>query len=67
MTFEEGKVLEDEHWQAPLWCFEKSTASYNPRPGSKANKHVDLAPFSRASLGVHFDLFHNKIFSSVVL
>ena len=60
MTFEEGKVLEDKHWQAPLWCFEKSTASYNLRPESKANKHVHLAPFSRALLGVHVDLFHNK-------
>lgn len=24
MTFEVGAVLEDEHWQAPVYCFSKS-------------------------------------------
>lgn len=27
MTFEVGAVLEDQHWQAPVYCFDNKTSA----------------------------------------
>lgn len=37
MTFEVGAVLEDEKWQAPVYCFEKEKAQRDLRSEYKAD------------------------------
>jgi uncharacterized protein YbcV (DUF1398 family) len=62
MTFEEGKVLEDQQWQAPSSCFENTTA-FDSR--STLEDQISQSSFSKASFVAHRGLYHNVYQSSI--
>jgi len=61
MTFEEGNVLEDQKWQAPSSCFERTPASLI---ASKVDDQTRQGLFSKESLGDHKELFDNERITS---
>lgn len=67
MTFEEGNVLEDQQWQAPSSCFERTPASPSRSSliASKVDDRTRQGLLSKASLGVNKDLFDNEKIMSV--
>lgn len=53
MTFEVGKVLEDEKWQAPVYCFEKRDAETDLKPDNEVEVgylEAQIAGFLRGSM-----------------
>jgi len=56
ITFDEGNVLEDQKWQAPSSCFERTPASLI---ASKVDDQTRQGLLSKESLGDHEDLFDN--------
>ncbi|KAH6771105.1 transferase [Perilla frutescens var. hirtella] len=51
MTFDVGAVLEDEKWQAPVYCFEKKDAQTDPRSKYKVVDVGFLEPQLKGILG----------------
>jgi hypothetical protein len=61
MKFEEGNVLEDQKWQAPVSCFQKTTASASQTTltVSEDDYQIRKGLLSKASVGGRRELYHD--------